>query len=213
MTVVNLLYRRKQMTIDSKKIIELGSSLPLASNEKGIMAAFGVYVAMNYNEFYFKLVSKIINMVGDKEAVSVEQKLYDAVLACGYHTFHGARTSMHWRDFILPMIKTPEDEVHALVAFTNVFGIGYIEVEELIPGKKLVTTVRNAYDPGRYLEEYGPQPRGRCYMFNACTASYMDLVYAPKYPDGMGTFVSKEVTCRSMGDSICKFVAELVHPR
>ena len=116
---------------------------------------------------------------------------------------------MDWRDLILPMIKTPEDEIHALVAFTNMLGIGYIEVEELIPGKRLVTTVKNAYDPGRYLEEYGPQPRGRCYMFNACTASYMDLVYAAPYPNGMGTFTSKEVMCRSMGNPTCRFVAEI----
>jgi len=199
------------MAINSKKIIELASSLPIASNEKGIMAAFGVYVMLNYNECLFQLVSKIINMVDDTQAQAVEQKLYDAVLTCGYHTFHGARTSMHWRDLIQPMIKTPEHEIAALVAFTNIFGIGYIEIDDLVPGKKLVTTVQNAYDPGRYLEEYGPQPRGRCYMFNACTASYMDLVYGPAYPNGMGTFISKEVSCRSMGHSVCKFIAELHH--
>jgi len=196
------------MAVDSKKIIEIASKLPITSNEKGIMAAFGVYAAFNYNELFFRLVSKIINMVGDKEVQTIEKKLYNAVLECGYHTFHGVLVSMHWREFILPMIKTPEDEIHALVAFTNIFGIGYIEVEELIPGKRLVTIVKNAYDPGRYLEEYGPQPRGRCYMFNACTASYMDLVYGPRYPDGMGTFLSKEVMCRSMGHPVCKFVAE-----
>lgn len=196
------------MAIDSKKVIELASRLPIESNERGIMAAFGIYAAMNYNEFFFKAVSRVIHKVDDKAAQVVEQKLYDAVLECGYHTFHGARTSMHWREHILPMIKSPEDEVQALVAFTNVFGIGYIEVEELAPGERLVTTVKNAYDPGRYLEKYGPQPHGRCYMFNACTASYMDLVYGPRYPAGMGTFVSREVSCRSTGSSICRFIAE-----
>ncbi|UCG79994.1 MAG: hypothetical protein JSV60_08475 [Desulfobacterales bacterium] len=201
------------MAIDSKKIIELASGLPMASSEKGIIAAFGVYVAMNYNEFFFKLVSRIINMVDNSVAQVIEQKLYDAVLECAYHTFHGARSSMDWRDLILPMIKTPEDEIHALVAFTNIFGIGYSKVEELIPGERLVTTVKNAYDPGRYLEEYGPQPRGRCYMFKACTASYMDLVYADQYPDGMGTFISTEVMCRSTGHPTCRFVAELKQSR
>ena len=99
-------------------------------------------------------------------------------------------------------------EVQAMVDFDNIFGIGFIEGEELIPGEILVTRVNNAYDPGRYFEEYGPQPRGRCYMVNACTASYMDLVYGPEYPNGIGTFVSKEVACRSVGDSTCRFVAE-----
>lgn len=197
------------MSIDNKRIIELASKLPIESNERGIIAAFGVYVAMNYNEFFFKLVSKIINMVDNTTAQVVEQKLYDAVAECAYHTFHGIRSSIDWRDLILPMIKSPEDEVHALVAFTNIFGIGYIEVEELIPGEKLVTSVRNAYDPARYLEEYGSQARGRCYMFNACTASYMDLVYAAEYPDGLGAFVSREVMCRSIGEDICKFIATL----
>ena len=196
------------MAIDSKKVIELSSQLPIQSNERGIMAAFGVYAAMNYNEFFFKVVSRVINSVDFETAQTVEKKLYDAVLECGYHTFHGIRTSMHWREHILPMIKSLEDEVYALVAVTNIFGIGFIEVEELIPGKKLVTVVKNAYDPGRYLEEYGVQPHGRCYMFNACTASYMDLVYGPRYPAGMGTFISKEILCRSKGDHICKFIAE-----
>ncbi|MEW6068397.1 MAG: hypothetical protein AB1610_08920 [Nitrospirota bacterium] len=196
------------MAIDSKKVIELASKLPIASNEKGIMAAFGVYAAMNYNEFFFKVVSRVIQTVDIGAAQVVEKKLYNAVLECGYHTFHGARTSMHWREYILPMIKTPEDEIYALVAFTNIFGIGYIEVEDLIPNEKLVTIVKNAYDPGRYMEEYGTQPYGRCYMFNACTASYMDLVYGPPYPEGINTFISKEVSCRSKGDAICRFVAE-----
>ncbi len=196
------------MAIDSKKIIEIASKLPIESNEKGIMAAFGVYAAMNYNEFFFKIVSRVIHSVNAHTAHTVEKKLYDAVLECGYHTFHGARTSMHWREHIRPMISSPEDEVYALVAFTNVFGIGYIEIEELIPGERLVTVVKNAYDPGRYMEEFGPQPHGRCYMFSACTASYMDLVYGHPYPSGMGMFKAYEVTCRSIGDSICRFVAE-----
>jgi hypothetical protein len=198
------------MAIDSKKVIEIASRLPIESNERGIMAAFGVYAAMNYNEFFFKVVSRVIQMLDYRTVQAVEKKLYDAVLECGYHTFHGVRTSMHWREYILPMINSPEDEVYALVAVTNIFGIGYIEVEELIPGQKLVTIVKNAYDPGRYFEEYGPQPHGRCYMFNACTASYMDLVYGPRYPAGMGTFVSKEVSCRSVGDNICRFIAERI---
>ncbi len=181
----------------------------MASNEKGIIAAFGVYMAMNYNELFFRLVSRIINMVDNAAAQVIEQMLNDAVLECAYRTFHGARPSMDCRDLILPMIKTPEDEIHALVAFTNLFGIGYCKVEELIPGERLVTTVKNAYDLGRYLEEYGPQIQERCYMFNACAASYMALVYADQYPHGMGTFISTEVMCRSMGHPTCRFVAEL----
>lgn len=196
------------MTIDSKKITQLLSGLPITSSKKGIIAAFGVYVAMNYNEFFYKLVSRIINRLDDTAARSVEKKLYDAVLECAYNTFHGARTSMEWHDLILPVIETREDELRALVAFTNIFGIGYIEIEELVAGERLITVVKNAYDPGRYLDEYGSQPRGRCYMFNACNASYMDLVYGAEYPAGMGTFISEEVECRSMGHSVCKFIAK-----
>jgi hypothetical protein len=195
------------MAIDSKKIIRIASSLPVKSNERGIMAAFGVYAAMNYHEFYYKLVSRITHMVGEREALAVDRNLYNAVLECGYHTFHGVRTSMHWREHIRSMIQSPEDEVRALVAFTNVFGIGLIEVEKLVPGKELITTVRNSYDSARYLEEYGPQPRGRCYLLNACTASYMDLVYGAAYPHGMGTFLAEETACRSMGHDLCRFIA------
>jgi hypothetical protein len=196
------------MAIDSKKIIEIASKLPIESNEKGIMAAFGVYAAINYNEFFFKVVSQAIHGMNTHSVHTIEKKLYDAVLECGYHTFHGIRSSMHWREHIRPMISSPEDEVAALVAVTNIFGIGYIDIEELIPGERLVTIVKNAYDPGRYVKKYGLQPHGRCYMFSACTASYMDLVYSDPYPSGIGKFHAKEITCRSAGDTICRFVAE-----
>jgi hypothetical protein len=196
------------MAIDTKKVIELASRLSIESNERGIMAAFGVYAAINYNEFYFKVVSRVINAVNFEMAQVVEKKLYNAVQECGYHTFHGIRTSMHWREHILPLIQSLEDEVHALVAVTNIFGIGFIEIEEILPGEKLVTTVNNAYDPDRYLRQYGVQPQGRCYMFSACTASYMDLVYGPRYPTGMGTFTAREISCRSKGDHVCRFLAE-----
>ena len=196
------------MAIDSKKIIKIASSLPVKSNERGIIAAFGVYVTITYNEFYFKLVSRVTQMLEEKEILAVERDLYHAVLQCGYHTFQGIRTSFHWREHISPMIHTPEDEVYALVAFTNVFGIGFIEIEKLIPGEELVTTVRNSYDSARYLEEYGIQSRGRCYMLKACTASYMDLVYGPAYPNGMYSYSSEEKTCRAMGNDVCTFIAK-----
>jgi hypothetical protein len=195
------------MAVDSRKIIEVASTLQITSNERGIMGAFGIYALMNYNEFYFKLVTRMTGKMDDTEAQLIERNLYDAVLECGYHTLHGVRTSMHWREHVLPMIDSPEDEVYALVAFTNIFGIGYIEVVELEPGEKLVTTVKNSYDAKRYLQEYGLQRRGRCYMFNGCTASYMDLVYGPRYPAGMGTFISEEKICRSTGHACCRFVA------
>ena len=195
------------MTIDSRKIIEVASSMPIRSNERGIMGAFGIYALINYNEFYYKLVSRITKEMDDTRALIVDQGLYDAVLECGYHTFHGVRNSMHWREHVLPMIRSAEDEIEALIAFTNTFGIGFLEIDELVPKKKLVTIVKNAYDPGRYLEEYGPQKRGRCYLFSAITAAYMDLVYGSPYPQGMGTFIAKEVECRAMGHDLCKFIA------
>jgi len=195
------------MAIDPQKIISVYSAGELPRDKKGIMGIFGIYAAYNYNEFFYRIVSKALIQTSKEEAEKIENQLYQAVLECAYYTFHGARTSMSWREIVYPMIETPEDEVQALVAFTNVFGIGYLEVVELIPDNKLVTRVYNAYDPGRYLEEYGPQPHGRCYMFRACTASYMDLVYGPPFPNGIGTFKCEEVKCRSMGDKYCEFVA------
>ncbi len=195
------------MAFDPKKVIEWGMGLPLVSNERGIMAAFGIYAAMNFNEFFFSTVSKITHMAKEEDALKIEKKLYQAVLNCAYYTFHGARTSVDWQDYIAPMIKTKEDELHALVAFINIFGVGYIEVIDLVPGKRLVTEVKNAYDPPRYIEEFGIQKRGRCYMFSACTAACMDLVYGPKFPKGIGTFKSQEVLCIAKGDHVCRFVA------
>ncbi|MCG2723063.1 MAG: hypothetical protein L6290_13780 [Thermodesulfovibrionales bacterium] len=61
------------MAIDSKKIIEIASKLQIESNEKGIMAAFGVYAAMNYNEFYFKVVSQAIHAMNTHSVLTIEK--------------------------------------------------------------------------------------------------------------------------------------------
>lgn len=110
----------------------------------------------------------------------------------------------------ISLIKSPEDEVHALVAYTNIFGIGYIEIEELLPGKNCKKCLRPRTLFGRI---WSPalQPLLYGYMLSACTASYMDLVYGLPYPKvkGGGTFIANEVSCRSKGDSICRFIAEL----
>ncbi len=196
------------MSLDTTKIIKIFSSGDLPRDHKGIIGVFGIYAAYNLNEFFYKVVSRALMKVSPEEAEQIETQLYDAVLECAYQTFHGARTSLTWEQKVSPMIRSPEEEIEALVAFTNVFGIGFLEIKELIPGKRLVIQVGNAYDPKRYLEEYGPQPVGRCYMFRACTASYMDLVYGPPFPRGKGTFRCQEVRCRSMGDPYCEFVAE-----
>ena len=63
------------MAIDSKKVIEIASRLSIESNERGIMAAFGVYAAMNYNEFFFKVVSRVINAVDFKTAANCRKEI------------------------------------------------------------------------------------------------------------------------------------------
>lgn len=195
------------MAVNREKLVDALLQLPLVPDERGIIPVFGSYLIMADNEFMYKMMSRILFGVNKEKSVEVEADFTKAVLECAYHTFYGVTSSAEWEGVAGPMIENKEDKIHALVALTDIFGAGRIEITELIPNEKLVMRVKNSIDPPFWLKEHGKQERPRCYVFTACAAGYMDLVYGEEYPKGLGNFESKEIKCRAKGDEYCEFVA------
>lgn len=195
------------MAVNREQLVGALLQLPLLPNENGIIPVFGSYLVTVDNEFMYNLTSRVLLGVGKEKSKEVSDAFIHSVKECVYHTFRGIITSAEWEAVAGPMIKNKEDEIYSLVALTDIFGAGRIEITELVPNEKLAIRVDNSIDVAPWLKEYGKQDHPRCYVFTACAAGYMDLVYGGEYPKSLGTFESKEVKCKTMGDKYCEFIA------
>jgi hypothetical protein len=199
------------MAIDEKAIIDALSQSPLMGDEEGLIPAFGVYLVNMYTDYYNDLSYELEHEMEPAGLGSVvAELLIDAALQCAYNTFYGITTSAEWKALIEPMVESPEDIIHGVVAVTNTLGWGRVEVAELVPDEKLVIRMLTGYEAEGYLEKYSQADSGKCYMWVGVASGWMDLVYGEPYPNGTYTFEAKEVKCRAKGDPHCEVVATRV---
>ncbi len=193
------------MAIDGTKIIHAVMEGSKIRESKGIIPLFGVYLSLFSVKYYNSLSFDFEKEMGlTREA---ETLLVEAAQECGYATFQGIQNSWEWEQVVSPMIETKEDHISGFAAVAVAFGWGDLEINALIPGKKLVVRVSDSYEASGYLEQYGVSKSGKCYMLRGVAGAFMDLLYGGHYPDGCFTFCATESLCRAKGDEYCEFIA------
>ncbi len=196
------------MPIDGLKIVQAVMESSRIRESKGIIPIFGVYVSLNFIQYYNRLSFEFERLLGEETREQAAAYLIAAAQECGYATFHGIRNSWEWQKLIQPMIEKPEDQVLGFTAMAEAFGWGALEVTSIIPGKELRITVRDSYEATGYRQYYGQSESGKCYMLQGVTGAFLDLLYGEDYPDGCFTFTAEEVRCRAKGDPACEFLAQ-----
>ena len=193
------------MAIDGTKIVHAVMEGSKIRESKGIIPLFGVYLSLFSVKYYNSLSFDFEKEMGlNREA---EALLIEAAQECGYATFQGIRNSWEWEQIVSPMIETKEDHISGFAAVAVAFGWGDLEINALIPKKKLVIRVNDSYEASGYVEQYGFSESGKCYMLRGVTGAFMDLLYGEDYPDGCFTFSAAESLCRAKGDECCEFIA------
>ena len=193
------------MAIDGTKIVHAVMEGSKIRESKGIIPLFGVYLSLFSVNYYNSLsfdFEKEMGLTRKAEALLIE-----AAQECGYATFQGIRNSWEWEQIVSPMIETKEDHISGFAAVAVAFGWGDLEINALIPKKKLVIRVNDSYEASGYVEQYGFSESGKCYMLRGVTGAFMDLLYGEDYPDGCFTFSAAESLCRAKGDEYCEFIA------
>lgn len=148
--------------------------------------------------------------------------LKEAGQVCAFHTFGGIMESAEWEGLIKPQCKTTEDWVYGMVSVVNALGWGRWSVAALDPGQRLELVIDGSYESNGYLAAFGTSNTPRCYLGTGGTSGLMNLIYhagiqsrpalTPAFYEKTFNegrfFVAREVECRAMGASQCRFVSE-----
>ena len=125
--------------------------------------------------------------------------------------------SDEWYGLIAPQCKTKEDWVFGLIAVVNALGWGYWSVSDFQPKEYISLSVSGSYESNSYTAMYGQSKVPRSYLVTGGTAALMNLLYHGNITEKPtlnedyykqlfttnGSYLAKQVKCRSMGDDHC----------
>jgi len=196
------------MAVDEEYIVDTLSKADLIGDERGLISFFGTYLTQTYADFSNKMFFRFQKALTPHLQKAAGVLLANAVQECGYFTFRGFIDSPDWESLIGSMIKDDEDIIYALIALSNVFGVGKLKIKELVPDERFVCVTYNSIEADGYLKEYNKSDKSQCYTLTGLAAGLMDLVYGREFPHGLNTFEAIETKCRAKGDEYCEFVVK-----
>jgi hypothetical protein len=193
------------MSVNRKLIIDSMSKVQVQANADGLIPAFGVLVnqlpAAVWNNFADLLVSSVS---GDLQEAA-EFLLMNAANECGYHTGYGIITSEEWKAIVAPTMEgTAENVLHGAFAVFSAWGWGRTEIEELVPGERMVVRAYDYYESD--VVDQGADTRMTAHMIRGVCSAFMDLAYGKPYPAGFRTFTCEQVKGLERGDDYGEFV-------
>ncbi len=197
------------MAIDRKKIIRDLSGVQFVGGGSGLIEAFNVFVNQMPTRFWTRFADRITNRAPAELLESVEFLLVNAAHECGYHTGHGMITSDEWKAAVQPMVeKIPDDMLQGAFAVFSAWGWANIEMNELVPGERMVCRAYDYYEAEVVC--YGARSRPAAYMLRGICAAFMDLAYGGPYDvtgkTGLYTFGCKQTKGIECGDEYGEFV-------
>ena len=193
--------------VDEGAIMKAVVGIPIEGDVDGLIPKFGVYLACTPVDFYNLATFTFIHRMHEQNLHATARNLLTFCgEICGTTTFQGIMSSPEWAALVAPMIKTPADNVFALVAMSRAFGWGTWYVKEQTPAESLDMRSTSGYEALGYRERFGPAADPQCFMLNGVSAGMMELIYSPgTIADRMGTFLSDEKNCICCAEDSCDF--------
>lgn len=193
------------MAIDRQEIISNLSKIDIKGNEDGLIHGYGVMISQLPADFWNSFSKKILDAVSNDLKEAAWGLLYNAANECGYHTGNGIITSEEWQATVAPMVeKAPEDVLHGAFAVFTAWGWGNVEIVELTPNERLVVRAYNYYEMDLNPDKSSPIVLAP--MITGVSAAFMDLAYGDAYPNGLRTFIGKQVKGIECGDDYGEFI-------
>jgi len=198
--------------VNEQKIIDALVKMPIYGNEKGLIPAFGVYLAAMPADFYNLVCIRFIEEMEQKNLFYVAKRLLmNSAESCAMNTFRGIINSTEWRNLIAPMVKTQEDELFGIIAVSNALGWGNWHVVKLIPHDLLILQSLNGYESLGFREYRKKSHVPQCFMLTGVAAGIMALVYGEgTIKERFGIYFSEESSCITCADQACVFEVEKV---
>nr|HRC87482.1 hypothetical protein [Thermoanaerobaculia bacterium] len=215
--------------LDEERIAAIGAGLAdfvrgAASDERGLIRAFNVYVTRHLAAYYNTSIYRAVRQVEARmpqSSPAAEWLFREAGHVCVFNTFGNVLLSPEWEGLIGPLSGLAEDTLSYCCAIARGLGFGRWTLAEHVPGKRLVLRTPATYESIFDLCNHGASTRGRCYILQGAAVALMVLAqkvpwtespsltpefYASLFSAGPLPWKVEETRCIAKGDSYCEAV-------
>ncbi len=148
------------------------------ADRRGLLDAFGVYVAMHLSSYYNRISFDALNTLKVKKPAVVpalEGLLRESGHVCVFNTFGGILMSPEWEALVGPLSSDPADIVAYCMAIGRALGFGNWNVAEYKPGSRLVVRAPSTYEAVYYRSRHGQTSEPREYFLQGAILAIAQL--------------------------------------
>ena len=194
-------------------------------DERGLVAAFNVFVAAHlpgyYNETVYEAVHRVERTMADS-VPAIEALMREAGQVCVFGTFGNVLLSPEWEGLVGPPTGVPADVMSFSTAIARGLGFGHWFIGSYEPRKRLVLRATSNYEVPFYRSRYGLAKKPRSYFVQGAALAFMVLAESVKWTERpqltnnyyVELFRSKpryrveQTKCLMRGDAISELVVE-----
>jgi predicted hydrocarbon binding protein len=216
--------------IDEEAILAALIAAPRAADREGRIHSLGGALTQLWSDFYnrvsYRFEREVPTALGNKFVNLPALVLTEAGHSYAFHTFGGILCSERWRDHVAPLLSSPDDWFHAVVALINTLGWGSWRVHALVPHERVTIRVYEGYEATGYRREFGLASAPRCYLARGTVAALMNLLYVGEIASRPAltqsyynqlfrsplSFRAVETRCHATSDPYCEFIANPLSP-
>ncbi|HEX4422800.1 MAG TPA: hypothetical protein VH165_33020 [Kofleriaceae bacterium] len=216
--------------VDEDRISQIGAGLiefmrGVAGDERGLVAAFNVFVTAHLPSYYNETVYEAVHRVERTQSGSVpaiEALMREAGQVCVFNTFGNVLLSPEWEGLVGPLSGVATDTMSFCTAIARGLGFGHWLVGSYEPRKRLVLKATSNYEVPFYRSRYGLAKKPRSYFVQGAALAMMCLAETVKWTEkpqltndyyielfrGKPRYRVEQTKCMMRGDSISEYVVD-----
>lgn len=155
-------------------------------DERGLVQAFSVFVAMHLSNYYNETIFEAIHHIEREQprSADVAEALFrEAGQVCVFNTFGNILLSPEWEGMVGAPSGSPEEILINSCAVARGLGFGHWSIHEYTPDRRLVLRTSSGYEAPFYVQRYGRSDRARCYFLQGSALAMMVLAHRVKWAD------------------------------
>lgn len=214
--------------VDEDRIVQISSGLiefmrAVQGDERGLVAAFNVFVAAHLPGYYNETVYETVHRV-ERNAVdsvpAIEALMSEAGQVCVFSTFGNVLLSPEWEGLVGPPTGEPTDVMSFCTAIARGLGFGHWLISEYEPGVRLVLRCTSTYEVPFYRSRYGVATKPRSYFVQGAALAMMVLAESVRWTErpqltnnyyvelfrGKPRYRIEQTKCMMRGDALSEYV-------
>jgi hypothetical protein len=216
--------------VDEDRVAAIGAGLidfmrGVAGDERGLVAAFNVFVTAHLPSYYNETVYEAVHRVertSPPSVPAVEALMREAGQVCVFNTFGNVLLSPEWEGMIGPPTGVPEDVMSFTTAIARGLGFGHWFIGSYEPRKRLVLRATSNYEVPFYRSRYGLAKKPRSYFVQGAALAMMLLAETVKWTErpqltndyyielfrGKPRYRVEQTKCMMRGDALSEYVVD-----